>query len=96
MNLSELPADLEEFIQRELAQGKYRSEAELVADALRLLQERHGSREGHPENGTPHVPIWEVFQESLNDIPEEELDLLPPDAAEQHDHYIYGTPKKPA
>jgi len=20
---------------------------------------------------------------------------LPPDAAEQHDHYLYGTPKKP-
>jgi hypothetical protein len=42
------------------------------------------------------VPIWEVFQETLNDIPKAELDALRPDAAEQHDHYIYGTPKKPA
>ena len=96
MNLSELPVDLEEFIQRALAQGTYRSEAELVADALRLLRERHQSREGRPDNGAPQVPIWEAFENSLKEIPEEELDRLPPDAAEQHDHYIYGTPKRPA
>ncbi len=96
MNRSELPADLEAFVQQALAEGTYRSEAELVADGLRLLRERHQRREGHPRNGTPHVPIWEVFQESLTDIPEEEIDLLPHDAAEQHDHYLYGTPKKSA
>jgi Arc/MetJ-type ribon-helix-helix transcriptional regulator len=96
MNLSELPVDLEEFIQRALTQGTYRSEGELVADALRLLRERHQSREGRPDNSAPQVPIWEVFEDSLSKIPEEEIDRLPPDAAEQHDHYIYGTPKRPA
>lgn len=96
MNLSGLPADVEEFIRRELAEGTYRSEAELLADAVRILRERRRGREVRPENGTPHVPIWEVFQKGLQDIPEEELEQLPPDAAEQHDHYIYGTPKKPA
>jgi Arc/MetJ-type ribon-helix-helix transcriptional regulator len=96
MNLSGLPVDLEEFIQRELAQGTYRSEAELMADAVRLLREHHQSREGRPQNGAPEVPIWEAFEDSLKEISEEELDRLPPDAAEQHDHYIYGAPKKPA
>jgi Arc/MetJ-type ribon-helix-helix transcriptional regulator len=96
MNRSELPADLEAFVERELAEGKYRSEGELVADALRILRERHSYREGHPENGTLHVPMWEIFQETLKDIPAQKLDHLPPDAAEQHDHYLYGTPKKPA
>ena len=62
MNRSELPADLEAFVQQELAEGKYPSEAELVADALRLLRERQRSHEGHPENGVPHTPIWEVFK----------------------------------
>jgi Arc/MetJ-type ribon-helix-helix transcriptional regulator len=95
MNRSELPADLEAFVQQELAEGKYPSEAELVADALRLLRERQKSHEDHPENGAPHAPIWEVFQETLKDIPEDEFEHLPPDAAEQYDHYIYGTPKKP-
>jgi Arc/MetJ-type ribon-helix-helix transcriptional regulator len=96
MNLSGLPVDLEEFIQQELAHGTYRSEAELVADAVRLLREHHQSHKGRPQNGVPEVPIWEAFEDSLNEIPEEELDRLPPDAAEEHDHYIYGTPKKSA
>jgi Arc/MetJ-type ribon-helix-helix transcriptional regulator len=96
MNLSGLPVDLEEFIQQELAQGTYRSEAELVADAVRLLREHHQRRERRPHNGAPAMPIWEAFEDSLNEIPEEELDRLPPDAAKEHDHYIYGTPKKSA
>jgi predicted DNA-binding antitoxin AbrB/MazE fold protein len=28
-------------------------------------------------------------------LPPETLDRLPPDGASQHDHYIYGTPKRP-
>ncbi len=28
-------------------------------------------------------------------LPQETLDLLPTDGASQHDHYIYGTPKRP-
>ena len=27
-------------------------------------------------------------------LPAEVLDRLPPDGASQHDHYIYGTPKR--
>jgi antitoxin component of MazEF toxin-antitoxin module len=29
------------------------------------------------------------------DAPPEELDKLPVDGASQHDHYLYGTPKRP-
>lgn len=39
-------------------------------------------------------PIWEVFGEIMSDLPEEEQKRLPVDAAGQHDHYIYGTPKR--
>ena len=39
-------------------------------------------------------PMWQVFQEILADVPQSEIDKLPTDGAEQHDHYIYGTPKK--
>jgi Arc/MetJ-type ribon-helix-helix transcriptional regulator len=95
MNHSRLPADLEKLVERELAAGKYRSEAEPVAYAVRLLRECHKSHEGPPENGTLHVPIWEAFQETLKDIHEEEVDHLLPRAAEQPDHSINGTPQKP-
>ncbi len=39
-------------------------------------------------------PIWEIIDDLVKDIPEEELQKLPTDGAEQHDHYIYGTPKR--
>jgi len=39
-------------------------------------------------------PIWEVIEEILGDVPEEELRKLPPDGAAEHDHYIYGLPKR--
>ena len=29
------------------------------------------------------------------DVPDAEWDKLPTDLAAQHDHYLYGTPKRP-
>ena len=81
--------------------------AALLAEALEALQEHAhrgcdiGTANGH-ETATPAAvphearqPIWEAFIEASLEIPEEELDRLPPDGAAQHDHYIYGTPKRP-
>jgi len=51
------------------------------------------------ETGHPPAPttkhIWEIAAELLAEVPEEALNRLPPDGAAQHDHYIYGTPKRP-
>jgi len=41
-------------------------------------------------------PVWEIVLEIMKDIPEEEINKLPADGSEEHDHYIYGTPKKNA
>lgn len=40
-----------------------------------------------------YKPIWEIAAELTHDISAEELETLPKDGAEQHDHYLYGTPK---
>ncbi len=50
-----------------------------------------------PDQGVEHSvkPIWERILERTADIPDEEWDKLPVDLAEQHDHYLYGTPKRP-
>jgi putative addiction module CopG family antidote len=39
------PPDLERFIEQAIAQGRYRSSAELFFDAVRLLRDREMSRE---------------------------------------------------
>lgn len=43
-----------------------------------------------PEKRTP----WQLWQEHLKDIPEEEFDKIPADASQNLDHYLYGAPKK--
>jgi hypothetical protein len=79
----------------------------LIAKALEALKEHvqpqadHGESHGGeadqagPQPHTAAKPIWEQFIEASLDIPDDELDRLPTDGATQHDHYIYGTPKRP-
>jgi len=91
-----------------LARETGRAIPSLLDEALEGLQEhvRH-----HPVNGDPHdrdkdnavpqpheaqKPIWEQFIDAFKDVPDEELERLPVDGAAQHDHYIYGLPKRPA
>jgi hypothetical protein len=38
--------------------------------------------------------MWQIAQELMADFPPEAIAQLPEDGAEQHDHYIYGIPKK--
>jgi hypothetical protein len=39
-------------------------------------------------------PLWEIAEEISSQVPLEEWAKLPTDGAEQHDHYLYGSPKK--
>lgn len=39
-------------------------------------------------------PIWEIITELSAQVPMEEWEKLPSDGAEQHDHYLYGSPKR--
>src|SRR5438128_549220 len=71
----------------------------LIAEALDELQEHvraHGAQTPHPTPPTAQTvkPLWEIAADLLKDVPQEVLDRLPPDGAAQHDHYIYGTPKR--
>jgi hypothetical protein len=42
----------------------------------------------------PDRPVWQMVEELLKEIPVDDLERMPTDGAEQHDHYIYGTPKR--
>lgn len=39
-------------------------------------------------------PIWEIIKEISSEIPDEEWEKLPSDGSVNHDHYLYGAPKK--
>jgi putative addiction module CopG family antidote len=108
MDMSEsLP--LNQFVERQLASGRYPNYDALVEDALRLLQEHEaeGDHHAHDEttqNGAEETVvqeqpaqkhIWEIAEELFGEIPDEELERLPTDGAAQVDHYVYGLPKRP-
>lgn len=38
-------------------------------------------------------PFWKVFA-PVHSLPDEALEGLPTDGASQHDHYLYGNPKR--
>lgn len=38
--------------------------------------------------------IWEKIRKRAQKVPDEVWEKLPRDGAEQHDHYLYGVPKK--
>lgn len=43
---------------------------------------------------TPEKSLLQLFDEAIAALPPEVVAQWPRDGAEEHDHYIYGTPKK--
>ena len=76
----------------------------VLEEALEAFQEQERVlHESAPANGqetsVPPVarttkPFWQKALDASWQIPDEELDRLPPDLAAQVDHYIAGTPKR--
>jgi Arc/MetJ-type ribon-helix-helix transcriptional regulator len=92
-----LPEDLERPILAAVHCGRYATLDDAMAEAALLLvkrleQEQH---QASSSEAATHKPIWEVADELRKSIPQEKWDQLPVDGASQHDHYIYGTPKRP-
>ena len=58
-------------------------------DVLQIIESKFSN--GASENSRP---IWEVIAEISGEIPDEEWEKLPSDGSVNHDHYLYGAPKK--
>ena len=39
-------------------------------------------------------PFWKVFAGPMQALPDEAFEHLPTDGASEHDHYLYGSPKR--
>jgi Arc/MetJ-type ribon-helix-helix transcriptional regulator len=93
-----LPSDLDDRIQQKVIQAGYRTPDEVIRKALDALdaQEQQEVRQRGRVKKKSAVPVWQRFQNAACFIPEEELASLPPDGASEHDHYLYGIPKRSA
>jgi hypothetical protein len=74
------------------AQAKGISTDDLVREALdKILADQFESQK------TPKAeprPIWEVMLDNIKDVSPDEFAKLPKDGASEHDHYLYGHPKR--
>jgi Arc/MetJ-type ribon-helix-helix transcriptional regulator len=94
-----LPESLDFSIRDAVRNGRFASVDDAMAEAARLLlrQLEQGSQSISPSGRAApaaYKPIWEEIAEITADVPEEAWDALPTDLSDQHDHYIYGTPKR--
>jgi hypothetical protein len=84
----ELP-DSKEAVLRAKAREQGMSAEQYVQQVL----DRDLERQADPSN-TSSEPFWRTFRRQMQSLPDEVLDRLPPDGAAEHDHYLYGSPKK--
>ena len=88
--------DVARSIQAAVQSGRFPSVEEAVSAAWVALTRQPQPAQAEPQTpvATPQTkPIWERIQDLTADVPAEEWDKLPTDLADQHDHYLYGTPK---
>ena len=83
-----MSANLERAILEKLQALPDEKQEEVLALVDQML------REERPQFGEKARPIWEIITELSAQVPMEEWETLPSDGAEQHDHYLYGSPKR--
>lgn len=73
---------------------------EAIVERLRALDAEEQKRvldfvEGiERQKSQPAKTLWDAIQDIVKDVPDEVWERLPTDGSEQHDHYLYGSPRK--
>jgi hypothetical protein len=84
-----MSANLEQAILEKVKELPDEKQQEVLALVEAML-----TQERTPQSTGSVRPIAEIFEELSSQIPLEEWAELPTDGAEQHDHYLYGSPKR--
>ena len=58
---------------------------QLVLDFVEFLMQKHQSSA---------TSLWDILDRAAANIPPEERAMMPVDGSYNHDHYLYGTPKR--
>jgi hypothetical protein len=69
-------------------------QAKAAAEGLSLEAWIVKLAEPQPPTGRPQRHISEIIRENMSRVPPEVMATMPTDGASQHDHYIYGWPKR--
>lgn len=61
---------------------------------LQRLAEKYADAQQPSGGAAAKLPIWEAIVERMEKLPDEVFERLPGDGAAEHDHYLYGSPKR--
>jgi len=86
-----LNPDLEQRIAVKVQSGRYQSPAQVIEEALDVLEARDAIQQTPAARDVP--PIWETIVNIGQAVPKEEWARIPTDLARNVDHYLYGSPK---
>ena len=84
-----MSANLEQTILEKIQALPDNKQQEVLALVDEMLKE---DQEPRPRENVR--PIWEIIQEISNQAPPGTWDDVPTDGSVNHDHYLYGAPKK--
>jgi len=84
-----MAANLENTIQEKIKALPPEKQQRVLSMVEEMLSEKEVTQERVAVR-----PLWEIAEEISAQVPIEEWEKLPADGAEQHDHYLYGSPKK--
>ena len=89
--------EVENSIDAAVQSGRFASADEMITKLVREYDERSQQTPSVMRDSSlpAQKPVWEWIQDLTADVPDSEWDKLPTDLAEQHDHYLYGIPKRP-
>jgi len=76
-------------------QAALQAKAKAAGLTLGAWLKQLAAEQEHPPS-RPYRHIADVIVENMQDVPPEIMARMPQDGASQHDHYIYGWPKKEA
>jgi hypothetical protein len=68
--------------------------AKAEAEGLSLAEWIQKLTEQSPSVANPRRHISEIIRENMSRVPTEIMATMPKDGASEHDHYIYGLPKR--
>jgi hypothetical protein len=83
-----LPANKEAALK-----AKAQAQGVSVEQYVQRMVDRDLQEPNIPATG-PRRHISEVIREIMSDVPLEDFAGLPKDGASEHDHYLYGSPKR--
>lgn len=84
-----MTSNLEQAILEKLQALPDSKQQEVLALVNEMLKENH-----EPRSRENVRPIWEIITEIANQAPPGTWDDVPTDGSVNHDHYLYGAPKK--